>query len=63
MIATTWSEMIALKAALEPMLMRDMRQVKMQVKAIAFAGISILGCTCPIHLEKGRPLSRAKAKV
>src|ERR1700735_1947196 len=63
MSAATWREMMALKATAEPMLMRERRQVRMQVSATAFAGMCMVGCTLPIHWAKGKPLSRAKAKV
>jgi hypothetical protein len=61
--ATIWSEMMALKAVEEPMLMSDSRMVKVQVSVMALAGIWSLGCTCPIHFAKGKPLSRANANV
>src|SRR2546423_1241160 len=61
--ATIWSEMTALKAAEEPMLMSDRRMVKVQVSTMALTGIWSLGCTCPIHFGKGKPLSRANANV
>ena len=54
---------MALKATLEPILMRDRRAVMMQERAMALAGICFFGSTYEIHLENGRPLSRAKAKV
>jgi hypothetical protein len=56
-------EIIALKAALEPMLISERRTVHVQVKTIALAGTSTLGSTRDNQLLKGRPLSRAKAQV
>ena len=63
MIATIWTEMMALKAVEEPMFMRERRQVITQVRIIEFTGSCFVVLTCPIHLEKGRPLSLANAKV
>lgn len=62
-MATTCREMIALKAVEEPMLIRERRQVIAQVSMIEFTGSCFVGLTWEIHLEKGRPLSLAKAKV
>lgn len=63
MIAHTWREMIALKAVAEPMLIRERRQVIIQVMMIEFTGNSLVVLTWEIHFENGRPLSLAKAKV
>jgi hypothetical protein len=42
--AISWSEMIALKATLEPMLIRERRQVERQVTRIALRGIGVDPC-------------------
>lgn len=63
MRATTWRDMMALKATDDPMLMRDRSSVNVHVSATAFAGICFVGWTAEIQFENGRPLSRAKAKV
>lgn len=61
--ATTCSEMMALKATSEPMLMTDKRAEMRHDKKTALAGICKVGWTWDIQRAKGRPLSRAKAKV
>ena len=63
MIATTWTEMMALNAVDEPMLIRESKQVITQVRMMEFTGSCLVVFTWEIHLEKGRPLSRANAKV
>jgi len=60
---TTCTEMMALNAVEEPMLIRERRQVIVQVRMIEFTGSCLEAFTCEIHLENGRPLSRANAKV
>lgn len=59
--ATTWREMIALKATGEPILIKERRRVRTHDNVTAFAGICFLGSTAAIHFEKGKPLSLAKA--
>jgi hypothetical protein len=63
MMATTWTEMMALKAVEEPILMRERRQVIEQVRMIELTGSCLVALTYEIHFEKGSPLSLAKAKV
>ena len=63
MMATTCTEMMALKAVEEPMLMRESRQVIVQVRTMEFTGSCLVVLTCEIHFENGSPLSRANAKV
>jgi len=59
----SWREMIALKAIVEPMLIKLSRMVMAEVTITALAGICVFGLTVPIHLLMGRPPSRAKEKV
>jgi len=59
----TLREMMALNAADEPILMSANKAPMMQERIIALTGIFRLGSILEIHLEKGRPLSRAKEKV
>ena len=63
MMDTSAAEPMALKATVEPMLIRDKRQVMVKVIMTALRGMFQPGFTCVIILEKGRPLSRAKAQV
>lgn len=61
--ATTCKEIIALKATSEPILITDNRAEMRHDRKTAWAGICNVGWTWDIQLEKGRPLSRAKANV
>lgn len=63
MIMTRAAEPIALKAVVEPMLIRDKRQVMVNVINTEFKGMFQPGLTCDMKLEKGRPLSRENAHV
>jgi hypothetical protein len=60
---TRFSEIMALKATLEPMFMSVRRQVQAQVRMIALTSNFFLGLTWDIHLLNGKPLSLAKAQV
>ena len=60
---TNAAEPMALKVTVEPMLINDKRQVIVKVIKTALRGMFQPGFTCVIILEKGRPLSRAKAQV
>lgn len=54
------TEMMMLKAAVEPMMIRARMQVEAKVTQTAFAGTPEPGRTRERKLWKGRPLSRAK---
>ena len=54
---------MALKATSEPILMTAKSAEMRQDRKTALAGICKVGWTCDIQPAKGRPLSRAKAKV
>lgn len=54
---------IALKAAVEPMLMSERREVKTNVIRTAFRGMFQPGLTLPTNLAKGKPPSRANDQV
>lgn len=60
---TTLSEMMALKATSEPILIKESAMVKMAVAATALAGTCRRGCTRASQSLRGRPWSRAKAHV
>lgn len=51
---------IALKAALEPRLIKDSRTVHTNVNSVALTGTCTLGFIFEIQPENGKPLSRAK---
>lgn len=57
------SDRIALKATVLPILRSDKTHVYSTVAKITFVGVSNLGSICWSQEEKGRPLSRANAKV
>jgi hypothetical protein len=58
-----FKEIMALKAVLEPILIKERRQLMTHDNMIALTGIMRLGSIFEIHFENGRPLSRAKAHV
>lgn len=61
--AVELKDSIALKAVVDPMLIKLIAMVKRQVKMTELTGTRHRGCTAPSQLEKGKPLSRANANV
>ncbi len=59
----TTREITALKAVELLMLMRPSSIVITTLSPKAQSGSFVRSCRCPMQLEKGRPLSRAKAQV
>lgn len=59
--ARAGSEISALKAVLEGMLIKARRQIHVQMSTRALSGIFKPGCTFAKNGEKGRPLSRENA--
>lgn len=63
MSAATLTEMIALNATCEPILISDNKPLIIQESAIARTGIRRCESTREIQSAKGRPRSRANAYV
>lgn len=61
--ATTLAEMMALKAEVEPRKTRPKISTKMVVRRRALRGTCRVGWMVERRVERGRPRSRAKAKV